>query len=141
MFKRFALISALMITPTGVIAQSVQDSIIAQLQAQGFGRIEISRTLLGRVRLKAFSTSLERELIFNPTTGEILRDRWDDIDADEDHKPRVLNPNGGGVSQGSGSQNDDDDDDDDTDDDEADDVDVDDDDDDDDDDGDDDDDD
>jgi hypothetical protein len=78
--------------PAFAAAQTVQDSIISQLQNQGFTQIEVSRTLLGRVILKATSSQLERELVFNPTTGEILRDYWVAVNAASRTAPRVLMP-------------------------------------------------
>ncbi len=94
MLRRVLMIGAICTLPMAAAAQSVQDSIITQLQAQGFNRIEISRTLLGRVVLNATSNRLERELVFNPVTGEILRDYWEERDDDNDRvNPRVLVPN------------------------------------------------
>jgi len=58
-------------------AQDFQDRIIAQLRSQGFTRIEISQTWLGRVRIEALGPGIEREIIFNRRTGEILRDYWE----------------------------------------------------------------
>ena len=126
MFRQIFLAIALSLTAPAVSAQSVQDQIISQLQAQGFSRIEIYNTLLGRVRLKAYSTTLERELVFNPATGQILRDVWVDR-SDGDTKARVSDPTGrrddrsgsgsGGGDDRSGSNRGSDDDDDDDDDD------------------------
>lgn len=59
-----------------VHAQSIQDSIVMQLQEQGYTDIVVNRTLLGRVRVVARNQTYERELVFNPTTGELLRDYW-----------------------------------------------------------------
>lgn len=119
--------------PQMAFAQTVEEQIIRQLQDQGFTRIEVERTLLGRVRLVAISNTLERELIFNPSTGEILRDQWESISSG-DVVPRVANPNrrndddddddgdrrgnggSGNNSGGSGSSDDEEDDDDDDDD-------------------------
>lgn len=74
-----------------VSAQQVQDSIIVRLTEQGFTRMRISNTLLGRVRIVATSPEFSREIIFNPRTGEILRDYWDELDDDEDER-RVSSP-------------------------------------------------
>ena len=63
-----------------VHAQSIQDSIVMQLQEQGYTDIIVNRTLLGRVRVVARNQTYERELVFNPTTGELLRDYWRTID-------------------------------------------------------------
>ena len=114
MLKRFALMSALALSPIGASAETVQESIISQLAAQGFNRIEVHRTLLGRVRLVAYSDTKEREVIFNPATGAILRDRWENID---DEGSNVLRPPSGGNSGSGNSGSDDDDDDEDDDDD------------------------
>jgi hypothetical protein len=63
---------------TSASANPFKDSIIAQLSAQGFSEIRVSRTFLGRTRVVATSSELRREIIFNPATGEILRDYWRD---------------------------------------------------------------
>ncbi len=68
--------SALMAFGSPVHAQSIQDSIVMQLQEQGYTDIVVNRTLLGRVRVVARNQTYERELVFNPTTGELLRDYW-----------------------------------------------------------------
>lgn len=63
-----------------VLADGRVDAITRQLTDQGFGEIKVSKTFLGRVRVEALRDGREREIIFNPRTGEILRDYWD-IDA------------------------------------------------------------
>jgi hypothetical protein len=68
--------SALLAFGAPVHAQSIQDSIVTQLQEQGYTDIVVNRTLLGRVRVVARNQTHERELVFNPTTGELLRDYW-----------------------------------------------------------------
>ena len=89
---RHVLIALFLLLPGLATAQSVQDQIVSQLTAQGFTRIEVSRTLLGRVKIEARSATLERELVFNPVTGEILRDYWEDRDDGSAAAPRVLIP-------------------------------------------------
>lgn len=61
------------------------DEIIAQLQAQGYTDVTVSRTWLGRTRIEAESTTHEREIVFNQRTGEILRDFWVELDAEDEH--------------------------------------------------------
>ena len=102
---------------------TTQESIVAELREQGFQRIEIRRTLLGRTRILAESPAYEREIILNPATGVILRDYWKTRGAVGRDGPSSLvgGPNlrdGGnavssGVSGSSGSGRDDSDDDDD----------------------------
>lgn len=57
-------------------AAATEDGIVAELRDQGFTRIEIRRTLLGRTRIVATSPAYEREIILNPSSGVILRDYW-----------------------------------------------------------------
>lgn len=81
------------------LAEGYADSIVRQLEAQGFSKIETEQTWLGRTRIVAEGSQGQREIIVNPNTGEILRDLW-------------LAQNGGGVGGliSSGSSNDDGDD-------------------------------
>ena len=60
-------------------AASYQDEIINQLAEQGFTRIKVSRTWLGRLRIVATNDRYQREIVINPNTGEILRDYVTDV--------------------------------------------------------------
>ena len=57
-------------------AASYVDQILAQLRAQGFENIEVETTWLGRARIAAVRGGVNREIVVNPTTGEVLRDLW-----------------------------------------------------------------
>jgi len=115
--KRHALALVLTLLPGFAAAQSVQDSIVQQLQSQGFSEFRVNRTLLGRVRIVALRDDLRREIVLNPTTGEILRDYWRDRDDDDDGSgPRIVTPpapgeDGGDDDEEGGDDNEDDDDD------------------------------
>ena len=56
------------------LAQSVEDRLIAGLRGQGYTILEEGRTFLGRLRIVAENGTLHREIVANPSTGEILRD-------------------------------------------------------------------
>lgn len=58
------------------------DDIVKWLEREGYAGIEVSRTLLGRVRIVATKDSRTRELVCNPRTGEILRDVFIDADGE-----------------------------------------------------------
>ncbi|QMU60011.1 MAG: hypothetical protein GKR98_07375 [Boseongicola sp.] len=73
-------------------AADVRDRIVAELQADGFTEIRISRTLLGRLRFVATSEDARREIVVNPSTGLILRDYL-----------RILGASGSSGGSGSGS--------------------------------------
>lgn len=105
------LVAGAMISAGGAFAAALQDQLIDQLKNQGFTEIRISRTLLGRVRIKAEGGGFEREIIFNPRTGEILRDFWET----ETGSPELVDPRS---SEDPGNQSDDDEDNDDADEDE-----------------------
>ena len=69
------MMAAGILSATVALADYEQD-IVRQLQDMGFARVEVSRTLLGRVRITAIGADGTREIILNPNTGEILRDLW-----------------------------------------------------------------
>ena len=77
---------------SGSFAQTAVESVVSQLEAQGYARIETRRTLLGRVRILAVSDTLEREIILSPRSGVVLRDFWRVIDDDEALRPGLVNP-------------------------------------------------
>ncbi|MBE1295869.1 MAG: hypothetical protein GJ678_06420 [Rhodobacteraceae bacterium] len=73
----FAAVLLLML-PGMAAADRLTDSITDQLRSQGYGQIEVSRTFLGRYRIVASTDTVDREIIVNPGTGEILRDYIED---------------------------------------------------------------
>ena len=58
------------------------ERVMAQLTAQGFEVVEMERTWLGRIKLEATNGSIRREIVFDRTSGEILRDIWKESDRD-----------------------------------------------------------
>ncbi|MBI1415995.1 MAG: hypothetical protein GC146_02125 [Limimaricola sp.] len=105
MLRRLIMTLVLSVAPLAVAAQSVEDSIVAQLRQQGFTEIKITHTLLGRVRIDATSKSLYREVVFNPTTGEVLRDYWRQLSTGDEVGPILIDPSAGGSSDNSSSKN------------------------------------
>lgn len=95
------------------MAGPVEDNIVKQLRDQGYIRISVSRTFLGRSRIVAHDGQIRREIVVNPVTGEILRDYWTRKAERGDFF--LLDPKGW-ASGGNGEQYDDDDEDDDEDD-------------------------
>jgi hypothetical protein len=65
-------------------AQTAQDQILKQLRDQGYGNIRSNRTLLGRVRILADRRDGSREIVFNPSTGSIMRDYVDRSDIESE---------------------------------------------------------
>ncbi|MEL6573415.1 MAG: hypothetical protein AAFQ64_17275 [Pseudomonadota bacterium] len=89
--RNVLIILAFLLIPLSAAAQSVEDQVATQLRTQGYDVITMSRTLLGRLRVLAQSEEFERELVINPTTGEILRDITR-LRADDAASPRVVVP-------------------------------------------------
>ncbi|OUS05382.1 hypothetical protein A9Q96_11565 [Rhodobacterales bacterium 52_120_T64] len=98
--------------PNIAVRQSVQE-LIEELTAAGFTYIEIHSTFLGRARIIAYSDTEIREVIINPTTGEVLRDLAQESSGTP---PEQTNTNShanaasesnnkGGNSQGNGNSN------------------------------------
>lgn len=87
------------------LAASYSDQIVAQLMDQGFRNITVSRTLLGRIRIRAQSDVGWREIILNPNTGEILRDLWTDL-AGNPIAPKIVVSDDDGDDESSGGDDD-----------------------------------
>ncbi|SHG49247.1 hypothetical protein [Cognatishimia maritima] len=77
-----AALALAMATPA--FANPHVDRIISQLRTEGFEIFETERTWLGRIRIEAEKGNLEREIVINRSTGEVLRDY---IKVDEDWFP------------------------------------------------------
>ena len=80
---------ALWAVPAAADETSVRETIVSELQSEGYEEIRISRTWLGRTRFVAQNGRRYREIVVNPTTGVILRDyikflNFDDDDEFED---------------------------------------------------------
>ena len=75
MLKRLLLVLALSLgTVLPALADAISDMVIANLKAQGFAVVQMDRTWLGRMWVLARNSEVQREVVFNPVTGEILRD-------------------------------------------------------------------
>ncbi|UZD89612.1 PepSY domain-containing protein [Cognatishimia activa] len=67
-----ATLSAVLATPA--FANPHVDRIVSQLRAEGYTSIEMERTWLGRIRIEAEKGDVDREIVINRSTGEVLRD-------------------------------------------------------------------
>lgn len=75
MLKKLLLISVLACgSALPAFADAVSDQVVANLKAQGFDVVQMDRTWLGRMWILARNDQVQREVVFNPVTGEILRD-------------------------------------------------------------------
>ncbi len=73
--KRVLLSLVLVLAATlPALADAIADQVVANLRAQGYTVREMSRTWLGRMWILADNGTVQREVVFNPGTGEILRD-------------------------------------------------------------------
>ncbi len=104
------LAGAFVLAAFPALAMTGVESLAQQLSEQGFTEVRMSKTFLGRVRIRAKGPGIEREIIYNPVTGEILRDFWSTNSSGEGLT--LLNPfdssnsgssNSGSSNSGSGS--------------------------------------
>lgn len=97
------------------LADGYEHAVVSQLRKQGYRKIHVERTLLGRVRISAARGGRSREIILNPRTGEILRDVL--LAANGQVVPEIAGDDnsGRGSSGDDGSDDNDDSDDDDSD--------------------------
>lgn len=79
------------------------DQIVQALRREGYTRIEISRTWLGRTRILASGGSGQREIVVQPATGEVLRDIESESESEDDDSGQ-----GRGRGRGRGRGGDDD---------------------------------
>ncbi|CUI71301.1 hypothetical protein TA5114_02409 [Cognatishimia activa] len=89
-----ATLCAVLATPA--FANPHVDRIVSQLKAEGYNSFEMERTWLGRIRIEAEKGDIDREIVINRSTGEVLRDYLveegglfsdgEDEDDDEDKK-------------------------------------------------------
>lgn len=104
-----SVLCASLVTASAGLAASYEEAVVAQLRAQGYTRITLERTLLGRVRILSHMGSGKREIILNPRTGEVLRDIL--LDAEGNIAPQIAGASDSGDSDsggGSGSGSEDD---------------------------------
>jgi hypothetical protein len=75
---------------TQAFADTMTDAIVSQLRAQGYTEITVRRTFLGRIQVSAVSAKQRREIVFNPRTGEILRDYSETLDGGTEVVPIIV---------------------------------------------------
>jgi len=114
--RTWILAAGLALASNWAVAQDSADAVVQQLREQGYVEFTISRTLLGRVRVLALAPDgSQREIVFNPATGEILRDYSEGPDGDvaprilsrpedESRTPEAPTPSGSGGGAGGPSQ-------------------------------------
>lgn len=81
--KILGLAFGVTIAAAPALAATPLERVMAQLSQQGFEVTEMETTWLGRIKIEATNGSTKREIVFNRSSGEILRDIWRDLD-DED---------------------------------------------------------
>ena len=93
--------------PLAVFSAQAHVEIVSALRADGYEVTSVTRTWLGRVKIKAVKNGLGREVVVSRHTGEVKSDR--------SYAPKASNGNGsnrnsGGNGNGGGNDDNDDDD-------------------------------
>jgi len=105
MNRRVFLLSASSFVALGASGQqahaSVEDSVAGRLRREGYRITRRRRTWLGRIRITAVRNHEEREVVLDPTTGEILRDYIQIDDPDNGWQDSNLHRGGSGSNGGS----------------------------------------
>lgn len=60
-------------------------ALVEEMKAAGYTQIEISRTLLGRAKIKAEGPDGTREVVVSTATGEVMRDMVHSAEHTQDH--------------------------------------------------------
>ncbi len=98
--RGFLLSGACLVATTGSsLAMSYDDDVAARLRREGYRITYRKRTWLGRVRFKARKGKTIREIVVDPTSGEVLRDYSESVSADDKRSPE-SGSSGGGTSGG-----------------------------------------
>ena len=84
---KVTLLSATMLWASFATAQDYTQQIVDQLIADGYSDVQITRTLLGRVRIIAVGENGLREIVIQPSNGAVLRDR------EQPQKTNLPSPN------------------------------------------------
>jgi uncharacterized membrane protein YgcG len=103
-----AALCASLVTAGIASAETFADTIVQQLQDQGYAQVSVTDTLLGRTRIFARSDDAQREIILNPRTGEILRDLYTGDSSGSRIYDDGDNSGHGGGNSGQGGGDDDD---------------------------------
>ncbi|WP_238367300.1 hypothetical protein [Mesobacterium pallidum] len=99
----FAIATGLALASPVQAADPVTNGVVAQLSDQGYRRIVIGKTFLGRMRIVATSGSERREIILDPRSGEILRDLTQREDGTR-AAPRLVHSGGSGPDRANGAR-------------------------------------
>ena len=114
LFIRIAL--ALLLGTSAAMAETTSqltEPIVSRLQEEGYVVVQIKRTWLGRILIISQNGEFLREVVINPHTGEILRDKLFALDGSNgavapmpdsmpDSMPGSMPDNGGRGSRGGG---------------------------------------
>ena len=72
--KKALVLALALLVAQPVAAQTREAQLLAQLEAQGFVLVEKRISWLGRIILDLENETHEREVIFNPVNGSVMRD-------------------------------------------------------------------
>lgn len=98
--RGFLLAGACLVATAGSsLALSFDDDVAARLLREGYRITYRKRTWLGRVRFKAQKGKTIREVVVDPTSGEVLRD-YSESASSRDEKSAESNGSGGGAGSG-----------------------------------------
>jgi hypothetical protein len=94
-----SLLAVLSLSAEAFAQSSVADDVVARLQSSGYTISNVRKSWLGRIVVTASNETLEREIVLNRTSGEVIRDQTFEITPETRNNPE-RRPNSGADKQG-----------------------------------------
>lgn len=106
--REFLLSGTIFLATSGTaLASQGEDEVTLRLRREGFRVTERTRTWLGRIKIQARKGRKLREIVLDPTSGEVLRDYTEDVSSQQSQPARRTSrrdDNSGGSGSGSNEQ-------------------------------------
>jgi hypothetical protein len=106
--REFLLSGTFFLATAGTaFASQSEDEVTRRLHREGFRITQRKRTWLGRIKIQAKNGKKLREIVLDPTSGEVLRDYTEELSSQQSQSARRSNrrdDNNGGSSSGSDEQ-------------------------------------
>lgn len=106
MNRREFLLSGTFFLATSGVASATQseDDLALRLRQEGFRITERKRTWLGRIKIRARNGKTLREVVLDPTSGEVLRDYSEDLSTEQSRSGRRISRDDTSGGSGSGAE-------------------------------------
>lgn len=73
--RTLLIVAFVSVAGAGHAADTATEKIIAEMAAQGFSEIQVSKTLFGRTKIRGLNADFVHLVILDPQTGRVLKDK------------------------------------------------------------------